>query len=204
MPRGQRADAAVGQADQDAAGVSRRGPGRIAVAEKRGGLDLEFRPGADGIGSAAGRQGRDRKPRLERLARQIHGRRQPGKQGRRAVRPRRAAVPERRRHGRVGAAGIFLGMQNRVRSAVRDVGEAGLALRTGLVGPPDHQGIRSRNRTRRTNPIDRHDAARTDARVRRAKEDRHRLAVDGVVARVIHRRSVRPAAGMPRCRGQLR
>ena len=41
---GQRADAAVGQADLHAAGVSRRGPGRIAVAQKRSGLDLEFRP----------------------------------------------------------------------------------------------------------------------------------------------------------------
>ena len=38
--RGQRADAAVGQANLDAAGVSRRGPGRIAVALP--GLDLKF------------------------------------------------------------------------------------------------------------------------------------------------------------------
>ena len=42
------------------------------------------------------------------------------------------------------------------------------------------------------NPIDRHFAARTDAGVRRAKEDRYGAAVDGVVARVMHRpRSVR-------------
>ena len=136
--RGQRADAAVGQADQDAAGVRGRSPGRVAVTEKRARLDLELRPGADGIGSTAGRQSRDRKPRLEPPGRQIHGRRQPGKQGRGAVRPRRAAVPERRRQSWGGTAGIFLRMQNRVRSAVRDVGEAGFALRTVWRQSPWH------------------------------------------------------------------
>ena len=81
MPGANDADAAVGQADQDSAGVGRRGPGRIAIAKKRRGLDLKDRPGANGVRGAAGHQGGDRKPRLKRFARRSHGRRLPGEQG---------------------------------------------------------------------------------------------------------------------------
>ena len=117
--------------------------------------------------------------------------------GRPTVRPRTAAVLELRRHGRIGAAGIFLRVENGVRTC-----RPGCRRRCGSCpadswagGEPvlhHHQGIERVAGRAERNPIDRHDTVRTDARIGRAKEDLHRLAVDLVVARIIHRgRSVR-------------
>src|SRR4051812_32674639 len=65
QPRGQSANAAINQTDLDTRGVSRRGPGRIAIAQKRCGLDLEYGPGPDGVGSALVRKCRNAKARCE-------------------------------------------------------------------------------------------------------------------------------------------
>src|SRR5262249_43679046 len=61
---------------------------------------------------------------------------------------------------------------------VRGCGEVGYGMQQGVA--------RVTHRAERI-PIDRHDAPRSDAWVRRAKEDFHRLAVDAVVARRVRR-----------------
>src|SRR5262245_45820875 len=78
-------------------------------------------------------------------------------------------------------------MEDGVRSVVSDVGDAGLALRTGWVFLRRNQRIAQVAQRAERIPVDRHGTVRTDARVGRAKEDSHRLAVDVVVAGIKHR-----------------
>ena len=88
----------------------------------------------------------------------------------------------------------FSAWRMRVRRAVRDGGEGGPALwtRDGRAHPR-HQPVGCVRGCAERLAVDQHGSTRTDARVRRAKEDRHRLAVDAVVARVVHRG--RPSGG---------
>ena len=135
-----------------------------------------------------------------------HGRRQPGERAGPAVRPRTAAVPELRRH--------VLLVQRAYFSAWRMVFDVPSGMSAGMrvlpCGPlggmvdtlRHHHGIGRVTRRAERKPIDRHDTVRTDAGIRRAKEDFHRLAVDVVVARDNAPRSVRPAAETAHCPGR--
>src|SRR5262249_16945500 len=79
-----------------------------------------------------------------------------------------------------------LGIENGLRSAVGDVGQAGLAL--GIATDETvHLAVGRVTARAPGDSLDRQDAVPTDARIRRAKEDSPRSALDVVGARPIHR-----------------